>query len=210
MEAAAFAKGLFIGFFVCSPIGPIGLLCVKRTLTYGRVAGLLSVLGASTVDGIYCFIAGFGITLISEVLGRAHQWIHLAGGLLIAVVGIGIAFSDPPTSQNGLDKKSLWDCYLSAFLLTLANPMPLLVFTAAFAALGVSGLQGDYVAVAKLALGVMVGSALWAPLLALTAGAFSRRVGRMRLRLVNGVSGVIIAAFGAIVLLRTLANCFPR
>lgn len=208
MDLAAFGKGLCIGFFICAPMGPIGLLCVKRTLTHGRLAGLLSVLGASAVDGIYCCIAGLGITLISEVLGRAYQWIHLAGGLVIAAVGIGIVFADPRNSQNGPDEKSLWEWFLSAFLLTLANPMPLLVFTAAFAALGVTGLQRDYIAAAKLVLGVVVGSALWAPILALTAGAFARRVGRMRLRLVNGISGAIIAAFGTMVLLRTLADCF--
>jgi threonine/homoserine/homoserine lactone efflux protein len=210
VEVADFVKGLFVGFFACSPIGPIGLLCVKRTLTHGRLAGLVSVLGASAVDGIYSFIAGFGITLISEALGRAHQWMHLAGGLIIAVVGIGIAFSRPPDSRNGLDKKSLWEFFLSAFLITLANPTPLLVFTAAFAALGLTGLQGNYVAATNVVLGVVVGSVLWAPVLALTAGAFAQRMGRMRLRLVNGISGVILAAFGAIVFLRTLASCFAQ
>jgi threonine/homoserine/homoserine lactone efflux protein len=210
MEVAAFAKGLLFGFFACAPVGPIGLLCVKRTLTHGRLAGLASVLGASTADGIYSCIAGFGITFVSDILGRAHEWIQLAGGLLLAVVGIGIVFSDPPSPKTSSAKKSLLDFLLSAFLLALANPTPLAVFTAAFAALGVTGLQGDYVATAKLVLGVIVGSVVWAPVLVLTAGAFARQVGQMHLRLVNSVSGVIIAAFGTIVLLRTLAICFAR
>jgi threonine/homoserine/homoserine lactone efflux protein len=210
MEAAAFVQGLFVGFFACSPIGPIGLLCIKRTLTHGRLAGLVSVLGASTVDGIYCCIAGFGITFIADVLERAHDWIQLVGGLLIAIIGIVIVLSEPPKPRNNSDKRGLIDAFLSAFLLTLANPIPLLVFTAAFAALGVPGWKGDYVAAGKLVSGVIIGSAIWAPILAFTAGMAAQRMDRMHLRMVNSVSGGIIAAFGSIVLLRTLTTCFAR
>lgn len=210
MEVAAFVQGLLVGFFACSPIGPIGLLCVKRTLTHGRLAGLVSVLGASTVDGIYCCIAGFGITFIADVLERTHEWIQLLGGLLIAIAGIFMIFSDPPKQRNNSDKRSLIDAFLSAFLLTLANPVSLLVFTAAFAALGVPGWKGDYVAAGKLVFGVLVGSAVWAPILALTAGMVAQRMDLMHLRMVNSVSGGIIAVFGSIVLVRTLTTCFAR
>src|SRR5208283_1550437 len=115
MEVAAFLKGLFVGFFACPPIGPIGLLCVKRTLFRGRIAGLVSVLGASMADGIYCCAAGFGITFISEVLERAHEWIQLAGGLLIAIVGIGIVLSEPPNQEPNSEKKKPVDHFLSAW-----------------------------------------------------------------------------------------------
>ncbi len=208
MEVGAFVKGLLVGFLACAPIGPIGLLCVRRTLIHGRLAGLVSVLGASLVDGMYCCIAGFGITFIWEILGRAQDWIQLAGGLLIAIVGIVILFSEPPNEKPNSNTKSLLEHFLSAFLLTVANPMPLLIFTAAFAALGVTGWRGDYVAGARLVLGVIAGSAAWAPLLALTASAFARMIDRKHLSIVNSVSGAIIAALGSAVAIRTLATFF--
>ena len=72
---------------MCAPVGPVGLLSVKRTLTQGRAAGMASVLGAATADLLYCCLAGFGITLISNFLEEKHIWVELAGGLILVLFG---------------------------------------------------------------------------------------------------------------------------
>src|SRR5512139_2322421 len=95
MSIFIFLQGFFVGLLLCAPIGPIGLLSVKRTLTHGRAAGVASVLGASAADVLYCALAGFGITLISSFLERQHLWLELSGGLILILLGMRIFFSEP-------------------------------------------------------------------------------------------------------------------
>jgi len=158
MEVMIFFKGLIVGFIMCAPIGPIGVICVGRTLNHGRMAGLASLLGASTVDGLYCSVAGFGITYVAEFL-KEHQVIfQLAGGLVLVVVGIAIIRSRPTEVVSRNDREGFFGNYTSAFFLTLMNPMSIIVFTAAFTGLGVHGWKGNYWSTAVLVLGVLSGS----------------------------------------------------
>ncbi len=193
-----FIKGLLIGIFMCAPVGPVGLLSVKRTLTQGRAAGMASVLGAATADLLYCSLAGFGITLISNFLEETHEWLELAGGLILILLGIKIFFSKPaaPTTNNGAT--NLLSDFTSTFLLMLANPFPLVLFTATFTALGVPGWKGDFVSSGILVAGVFVGSALWSPVLVGAATLFQPQLNSSQLKLVNQVAGAIMATLGLI------------
>lgn len=193
-----FIKGLLIGIFMCAPVGPVGLLSVKRTLTQGRAAGMASVLGAATADLLYCSLAGFGITLISNFLEETHEWLELAGGLILILLGIKIFFSKPaaPTTNNGAT--NLLGDFTSTFLLMLANPFPLVLFTATFTALGVPGWKGDFVSSGILVAGVFVGSALWSPVLVGAATLFRPQLNSSQLKLVNQVAGAIMATLGLI------------
>ena len=95
METLVFIKGLIIGFVICAPMGPIGLFCIRKTLLDGRLAGFSAVLGASTVDALYCAIAGLGISFISNFLTNEKTLIRLAGGLILIIVGIKFFFTKP-------------------------------------------------------------------------------------------------------------------
>ncbi|MDP3015811.1 MAG: LysE family translocator, partial [Deltaproteobacteria bacterium] len=81
MDIGFLLKGLFIGFSIAAPVGPIGLLCIRRTLAEGRTFGLVSGLGAATADAIYGCIAGFGLTFISTLLISQQVWFRVIGGL---------------------------------------------------------------------------------------------------------------------------------
>lgn len=202
MDNHVMLKAFLVGFFLCAPIGPIGLLCLRQTLTNGRLAGFLAVLGATTVDGIYCSIAGFGITFISEFLQSRVMWLECIGGLILIGLGVAIYFSEPVQQSGNGTAKGLAAAFTSTFLLMLANPMPMLVFAATFAALGVHGWHGDYLATFKLVSGVLLGSALWAPILVAAAGVFQTRVCRHRTRLINKVAGASILGFGGLLTFR--------
>ena len=139
-----FIKGLLIGIFMCAPVGPVGLLSVKRTLTQGRAAGIASVLGAATADLLYCCLAGFGITLISNFLEEKHVWLELAGGLILVLLGINIFFSKPAAQTANNGATNLFSDFTSTFLLMLANPFPLVLFTATFYCSWSSGLERGF------------------------------------------------------------------
>ena len=201
-----FIKGLLIGIFMCAPVGPVGLLSVKRTLTQGRAAGLASVLGAATADLLYCCLAGFGITLISNFLKEKHLWLELAGGIILVLLGIKIFFSKPETQTANNGATGLLGDFTSTFVLMFANPIPLVIFTAAFTALGVPGWKGDFISTAILVAGVFAGSALWAPILVGVATLFRPQLNSGQLRLVNQIAGVIMALLGLVLVFSILVG----
>ncbi len=196
--AFIFLKGLFLGLIMCAPVGPVGLFCVRRTLTYGPAAGMASVLGAATVDGIYCAVAGMGVTFVFDFVMHEQSWLGHVGALVLVLLGLKISLAEPKRTEANNNRKGLLGAYASTFLFMLANPLPILVFAAVFAALGVGGPRADYVRTAILVVGVFLGSALWAPILIAVLRFFQPQFDFTQRLWVNRISGAIIAAFGVV------------
>ncbi len=194
-------RGLVIGFSIAAPVGPIGVLCIRRTLAEGRVAGLISGLGAATADAIYGCVAGFGLTFISNILVSQQVWLRLIGGLFLLYLGLRTFLAKPAEQVATTERKSLTGAYLSTFFLTLTNPMTILSFAAIFAGLGLAGASGDYISAVLLVSGVFLGSALWWLTLSGGVGLLRARFKRDWLQWVNRISGIIIASFGLIAVL---------
>jgi threonine/homoserine/homoserine lactone efflux protein len=206
LETLVFIKGLIIGFVICAPMGPIGLFCIRKTLLDGRLAGFAAVLGASTVDALYCAIAGLGISFISNFLTNEKTLIRLAGGLILMIVGIKFFFAKPGDKPPETKGTGLLSSFFSAALLMLTNPLAIIVFSAAFTALGVHGWKWNYSLTAALVLGVFAGSALWAPLLITLLSLFRFQFNGSQLILINRVAGAILFGFGLAVCLTTGMN----
>lgn len=206
VSADIFIKGLIVGLTVCVPLGPIGLLCMRRTLIDGRLAGLAAVLGASFMDGIYCAVAGLGITFVSTFLRHEQFVIRLVGGFILLLVGVRIFFAQPQEMEPQTKNGGLIGAFTSTILIMLANPMPILVFTAAFTALGVYGWGGNYMSTAVLVVGVFCGSALWAPILVFAVRLFQSSFGVQQSKRINRISGIMIAGFGVALAIITLAR----
>ena len=204
MDLAFFIKGLILGFIICVPFGPIGLLCVRRTLMDGKVAGVAAVLGASVVDAIYCAIAGLGVSYISNFLSNERTVLRLAGGLILIVMGIKIFLTHPTEKTPEATGHGLLASFGSSFFLMLTNPLAVLVFTATFSALGIGGWQDAYISTAMLVIGVFLGSALWAPIFVAGVNLFSPQLTPSQLRLANGTAGVILFGFGVVACLLAL------
>jgi threonine/homoserine/homoserine lactone efflux protein len=196
MESTFFFKGLLAGFIICVPFGPIGLLCVMRTLTDGKLAGIASVLGASVMDAIYCAIAGLGVSYISNFLNKESMVLRLAGGLLLIAMGIKIFFTHPTEKAPEAKGHGLLASFGSSFFLMVTNPMAIVTFTATFSALGIGGWEDAYNATAILVAGVFVGSALWAPILVAGVGFFNPQLTLNQLKLANRTAGAILFGFG--------------
>lgn len=197
-EIYFFIKGLIIGLSIAVPVGPIGILCIRRTLDQGRIIGFLSGLGAATADAWYGAIAGFGLTFLSNFLIGQQTWLRLIGGGLLCIIGARTFVSKPAERGASAEGNSLWSAYLSTFFLTLTNPMTILFFAAVFAGLGVGSAGGHYVSAAILVLGVFTGSALWWLILSGFTGLLRGMFNFRRLQWLNRISGLIIIGFGLV------------
>ena len=204
MEISFLLKGLVIGFSIAAPVGPIGVLCIRRTLADGQLSGLVSGLGAAAADAVYGCIAGFGLTFISSFLVDQHVWLRLGGGAFLVYLGLRTLFAAPSETAASAKGSGLVGAWASTFVLTLTNPMTILSFVAVFAGLGLAGSRGDYASAGVLVLGVFLGSALWWLLLSGGVGLFRKRIGHRGLQWINRASGVIIVAFGLVSLLGTV------
>ena len=188
-------KGLVIGFSIAAPVGPIGVLCIRRSLSEGRQVGLATGLGAATADAIYGCVAAFGLTAVSSALVGHRSWLGLSGGLFLCYLGVRTFMSGPAARVAEIRGHGLLAAYLTAFFLTLANPMTILSFVAVFAGFGL-GSSPSYLAAGVLVTGVFIGSALWWLLLSGGVGLLQSRVGSGWMQLINRLSGCIIFAFG--------------
>lgn len=198
MESTAFIKGFLVGFVLCAPLGPIGVLALRRTLTQGRLAGLFSLLGASTADGVYCSLAGLGVHAIPVLLTNEKSVFQLLAGLILVGVGVRIFLARPKSHPPQPQAKGLLEAYTSTFLLVLANPMPILIFVALFTALGIGGWGTETLLTSCVVAGVFTGSAAWAPILATGVPLFRFELNRGRILHINRLSGTAIAVFGMV------------
>jgi threonine/homoserine/homoserine lactone efflux protein len=201
MNLPIILKGLLLGFSIAAPVGPIGVLCIRRTLADGRLSGLVSGLGAATADALYGCVAGFGLTFISSLLISQKIWLSLIGGAFLCYLGIRTLLAKP--SENAASAKGtagLLGAYTSTLMLTLTNPMTILSFVAIFAGLGIANTSGDYAAAGVLVLGVFLGSALWWLLLSGGVSLFRAKFNQQALAWVNRVSGAVILVFGVMAL----------
>jgi threonine/homoserine/homoserine lactone efflux protein len=201
MDISFFLRGLIIGFSIAAPVGPIGVLCIRRTLAEGRAHGLVSGLGAATADAIYGFVAGFGLSFISSFLVRQQVLLRIIGGGFLCFLGVRTFMSKPAEHVALAKGNGLVGSYASTFFLTITNPVTIFSFAAIFAGLGVGGASGSYVSAAVLVLGVFIGSALWWFILSSSVSVFRTKFSPHRLQWVNRISGIIITGFGLISLL---------
>jgi threonine/homoserine/homoserine lactone efflux protein len=188
-------KGVAIGFSIAAPVGPIGVLCIRRSIADGRAAGLVTGLGAATADAAYGCIAGFGLTAVSGLLVRQKIWLGLVGGLFLCWLGMRTLLSKPAEQAAPSERAGLFSAYLSTLFLTLTNPMTILSFVAVFAGIGL-GASSNYVDASTLVFGVFVGSAIWWLFLSAGVGWMRSRINSGWTLAVNRLSGCVILAFG--------------
>ena len=190
-----------MGFSIAAPVGPIGVLCIRRTLTEGRASGFVSGLGAATADAVYGCVAGFGLTFISSLLVGQQRWFRLVGGAFLCYLGIKTILAKPADQAAKARGSGLASAYASMFFLTLTNPMTILSFAAVFAGLGAAHANGNYGSAAALVVGVFIGSTLWWLGLSGAVSLFRTRFNARALHWVNRISGIVILGCGVIALL---------
>jgi threonine/homoserine/homoserine lactone efflux protein len=186
-------KGLAVGFSIAAPVGPIGLLCIRRTLAGGWRVGLATGMGAATADMVYGLIAAAGLTAVTELLVSARQPLRFAGGAALIWLGLAFLRAETPRDRVSTASSGLAAAYAGTFLLTLANPATILSFAAVMAGLGAMSASGE---TAVLVAGVFVGSALWWLALSTAVSLVRHRLPESVLVWINRASGAAIMVCG--------------
>lgn len=199
MELPFFLKGIAIGFAMSVPIGPIAVMCIRKTLAEGQLRGLVVGLGAATADFLYSCVAAFGLTFISNTLFSQRIWMRLVGGAFLFFLGLRILRTHPGKSKPSVYFSGIFKSYVTTFFLTLTNPLTIIAFMAVFAALSLSkGLS--YFSTSTLVAGVFFGSCLWFVILSSGTILFKKRLDVIGLRWVNRIAGVFIMICGVVVI----------
>lgn len=197
MDPEFLLKGLAIGFSIAAPVGPIGLLCIQRTLSGGRSSGLASGLGAATADAFYGSVAGFGLAFVSTFLISEQALLRLVGGAFLILLGARTVLRKGGVSSGeGQRPHGYYGDYASTLALTLTNPLTIISFAAVFAGLGLGNHGGDYPDAVALVVGVFAGSAAWWLILSTAVGTMGHRFTPGTMRLLNVLAGAVIALFG--------------
>lgn len=203
-------KGIAVGIIIAVPVGPVGILCVRRTIFAGRLAGLVSGLGAATADAIFGFIAAFGLTFVSDWLIDYQHWLRVAGGCYLLYVGGAALLARPEAKPDSEpDAETLLRDYISTFALTLTNPITILAFLGIFSAVGLSGEAATLGRATTLVLGVWLGSLLWWMALSFGLGLLFRSFERRHLMWINRGSGLILLLSGVALLAVVVVKHLP-
>ncbi len=199
MEFTFFLKGIAIGFVMAIPIGPIGIMCIRKTLTEGRLSGLIIGIGAATADLFYGCVAAFGLTIISDTLNSQRIWIRIVGGALLFFLGIKTFRAQPKDPKLKISSSGRLRSYFTVVVLTLTNPLTIFAFIAVFASFGLGdGLS--FVSAIVLVAGVFIGSCLWFFLLTSGTIIFRKKLDLVGLKWVNKIAGILIIISGFIVI----------
>jgi len=196
----AFARGFVAGLSIAAPVGPMGVLCLRRTLSEGRWNGLLTGLGVATADLCYGALAALGVTRVAQMLSDQAYWMRWGGGVFLLYLGFQTFRASPATVGAPATRAGLWGAYASALLLTLANPVTIFSFVGIF-----SGLlpPGSVVGSALvLVAGVFFGSAAWWLALSWAADRLRTRLKPPALGWINRLSGAVITLYGVMALAR--------
>lgn len=197
MFSSLFLQGMVIGVLVSIPMGPIGVLCVQRTLQNGRQSGLISGFGAATADSFFAAIAGFGLSIIANFFAANQFYIMLIGAVVLLYFGFKLFFTNTikqARKQQRIKQNNFFTDFISVFFLTLSNPVTIIFFGVVFAGLGIVKSNPDLLFI--LIAGIFAGAVSWWLILSSLVNMF-RKYFRLRILFyINKFAGVLIIAFG--------------
>jgi threonine/homoserine/homoserine lactone efflux protein len=210
MDWNGIIDGMIVGFSASVPLGPIGVLCIQRTLQRGRLSGFVSGLGAAFSDTLYAVIAGFSLSFIVVFIEEQFFWIQIFGAAILILLGVHIFRSNPAKQlrRQRQGKSSYLQDFISTFLLTISNPLAIFLFIAFFAGFGVVDPKSGIVGQLVLIVGVFLGATAWWLILTSIVALFRQKVNLRRLFWINKIAGsaiIVLVIIGLVVwLIRTL------
>ncbi len=199
-DLSLFWNGFGIGLSIAAPVGPIGVLCIQRTLNQGRAIGFASGIGAATADATIGSIAALGLTVVSKFLSDQQTWLRLIGGLYLMYLGIRTFRSHPAEMSTPDGRRGLKGAYGSTLFLTLTNPLTIFSFMAIFAGFGAGSPNNGALTAFLIVIGVFLGSCTWWLFLVTITGIFRSGLNTRSMQWINRGSGVIISAFAIVIL----------
>ena len=200
-----FLKGIAVGFVIAAPVGPVGMMCIHRTITDGKLFGFVTGLGAAIADTLYGCIAAFGLGFLAAELINYQMPLRGFGGVVLCVIGIRALSNRRAPNPAAPKRDQLFRIFVSTFFITVTNPLTILSFVAIFAAIGIAEVREQMGWGIALVAGVFIGSAAWWALLTSIAGIFHKRLDDTTAIWVGRFSGVVILGFGLVLLASLIA-----
>ncbi len=201
-----FLKGLLVGIVVSAPMGPIGVLCVQKTVNKGPVLGFLSGLGAATADTFYAILAAFGVSFITNFLSKNQMIFQIVGIMVLLFLGFRMIFNNPVKQyryyRSSSKKHAAIRDYISVFFLTISNPLTILFFGAAFTMMGLLANDDSDKQNLLLVAGIFAGATLWWLLLTYVVSIFRKRFRLRNIFLLNRISGIVIIVLSIIAVIK--------
>jgi putative LysE/RhtB family amino acid efflux pump len=188
-------KGLILGVSIAAPVGPIGILCIRRTLSHGMLAGMAGGLGTALADGLYAAIAAFGFAAMLGDLLADNLWFRLGGAAFLLWLGWKGWHAAPAARAASVDARTLVGTFAATFLLTIANPATIVTFLGLFLALGLADAGDSAAAGMSLVAGVVLGSFGWWIVLSGTIASLRDRIGPSAFRLINRSASLLLVGF---------------
>ena len=201
MDTSLFVQGIIIGLTLAVPVGPLSLLCIRRSVADGRLHGILSGIGVATADSFYAAITVLGLTFISGLIIAWQVLFRFLTGIILILIGIRVFLSVPAGVSANTEHEPYLRDYLSMLALAIANPLTLIFFIAILPGFGVVFHEISVFSASAFVAGVFFGSTLWWVILCGSVGSVRSRISGENLGLINRVSGVLISCFGAGMLL---------
>jgi threonine/homoserine/homoserine lactone efflux protein len=206
--------GVAMGLIAAVPIGPVNIICIRRSFTFGPLNGFVSGLGAALGDGVFAAITFFGLTAIAQLIQSYDPVIEVVGGALLVWFGVHALRAPIPARVDDADKSdsgasTLFRAIASTFVLTITNPATLIAFASMFASFrGLVGGADSFVDAEFVVAGVVAGSAGWWLVLTTLIGLFHTRITDRMVRIINRASGALVASFGLAVLIHVVMKVF--
>jgi len=203
MIATLLVKGVIVGLLASIPLGPIGVICIQRTVNKGKLSGFLSGLGAASADTFFAAIAGFSLTFVISYIEQRQIIFQAIGGVIVFLLGIKIFYTNPVRQLRRHKRKqnNLVEDYFSVLAVTITNPLAVFLFIALFASLGVVTDSSNWTHSLITTSGVFLGAALWWYILTSLVNAFRTKFRLKQLWWINKVSGAAIFTLGAIAII---------
>lgn len=202
-----FIKGIIVGLGASIPLGPIGILCIQRTLSKGKWSGFATGMGASISDLIFSAIAILGLSFVNDFLTTYRDWVMMIGGVIVAAFGLKIFITNPIKQikrvQEG-NHQYIQD-FISSFIMTISNPGAIFLILGMFAFIGIDTSQYEFgLVVAPALLGVFVGTVGWWFTLSTLINMFRNKFRLKQLMITNWIAGIVVMAIGIVSLFEGL------
>lgn len=197
-------KAWMIGIAIAAPVGPIGMLCIKKTLELGIKGALLVGLGAALADSVYGLIAALGLTAVSHIMIAGSGSLKLIGGIFLLYLAYKEAKSSVASNEAHVSEKSRLKLVSEVFFLTITNPMTILSFVGIFASIGTA--TSSTLESITMVVGIFLGSMTWWCVLGSAVTKIKHKLPKTWLERIKWVSCCILASFGLLAIVGSLMH----
>jgi len=204
LDIILFFQGMLIGFMAAAPVGAVAIMTIQRTMSQGRFSGFVLGLGSALADLVYAVIAGYSITFISDFLFKHQLTLGIIGSLVLIFIGYRIFIANPikliRDQRSSRSNIKLVNDLITAFVITISNPIAIFTFGGLFATLGVLNDQSTFSQISIMIVGVLTGALTWWTTLVLVVNIFRSRIRLRNLFWINRITGIVVFVFGILLL----------